>query len=416
MKKRNSLFVLLFLHSICFGQVGDYQFMRNIEGVSAQWHTIPLPSAMFLDLNNDLSDLRIYGVTVKNDTVEAPYILKIGKEVVLNKTVQLQVLNQGKRNGMYFITLRIPTKESINKIALHFKQSNFDWIIRLEGSNNQRTWYELEQGIRVLSIKNEQTDYSYTDLNFDDSQYEYYRLSFKSKVKPILQSAETSRYSSQSGISSSREVSFNRVEDKKNKLSILNINLVNAMPIHKVEMGVGSTFDYYRPVRIEYVRDSVLKVKEMDSTYQYIYGTLFTGTLSSLEGRVFNFSSTIINNARIVIYNGNNQPLDYSSIKLFSYRHELVARFTEPATYFLVYGNKRATKPNYDISLFENNIPKNLDSLKLGDEEVSAQAVFINKEQEPLFKNKIWLWGLLIVIILLLAWFTFRMMSKAQEE
>ncbi|MBK9737459.1 MAG: hypothetical protein IPO92_21895 [Saprospiraceae bacterium] len=48
--------------------------------------------------------------------------------------------------------------------------------------------------------------------------------------------------------------------------------------------------------------------------------------------------------------------------------YELTARFNEAATYYLTYGNNRATKPQFDIDHFVDKIPAILTTLKLGDE------------------------------------------------
>ena len=82
----------------------------------------------------------------------------------------------------------------------------------------------------------------------------------------------------------------------------------------------------------------------------------------------------------------------------------------EDANYFLVYGNKNAQKPTFDIINFADKIPENLKELSIGDE------IAIDKKAEiktkPLFENKYWLWGIMFVIIALLGWFSLKMMKK----
>ena len=90
--------------------------------------------------------------------------------------------------------------------------------------------------------------------------------------------------------------------------------------------------------------------------------------------------------------------------------HELIVRFTDQASYYLTYGNKRADRPNYDIEHFSNNIPKTLTALNLGGElTIEKDAV---STTDPLFKNKIWLWIVITIIILLLGWFSVELIKK----
>lgn len=91
--------------------------------------------------------------------------------------------------------------------------------------------------------------------------------------------------------------------------------------------------------------------------------------------------------------------------------HELLIRFTEKANYFLVYGNKTTPRPNYDINHFLDQVPQTLMALELDKERVVVkEEVVVNG---PLFKNKAWLWGIMVVIILLLGWFSLIVLRKS---
>jgi hypothetical protein len=122
------------------------------------------------------------------------------------------------------------------------------------------------------------------------------------------------------------------------------------------------------------------------------------------------FNSTIVQKLKIIIENKDNQPLTIEGILLKGYVHELTARFTEKATYFLVYGNENANKPDYDIERFPDNVPKMLSTLELGNElEIAKEEA---PKKAPLFENKIWLWVIMGMIILVLGWFSLKMMKK----
>jgi hypothetical protein len=137
---------------------------------------------------------------------------------------------------------------------------------------------------------------------------------------------------------------------------------------------------------------------------------LTTGTLNSIHKNGLKFNSTIVQKLKIIIDNKDNQPLSIDGIKVKGYVHELTARFTENATYFLTYGNENATKPDYDIERFPDNVPKMLSSLELGNElEIAKEEA---PKKTPLFENKIWLWLIMGLIILVLGWFSLKMMKK----
>ena len=87
-----------------------------------------------------------------------------------------------------------------------------------------------------------------------------------------------------------------------------------------------------------------------------------------------------------------------------------VAPTDKNLTYFLMYGNERLQKPNYDIVRFENTIPTDIVSLELdAEQEIPQKEV---EKVKPLFENSLWLWGLMGIIIVVLTFFTFKMMKK----
>ena len=133
-------------------------------------------------------------------------------------------------------------------------------------------------------------------------------------------------------------------------------------------------------------------------------------TLSSLEDNEYKFNQQITDKLKIIIQNHDNQPLNIEAVTVKGYVHELVARLNKPAEYYLVYGNKKAYKPNYDIINFQQKIPQELSELTIGQEEPLKKSEF--PLIGPLFQNQIWLWAIMIIIILVLGWFSVRMLKS----
>ena len=132
--------------------------------------------------------------------------------------------------------------------------------------------------------------------------------------------------------------------------------------------------------------------------------------MNSIEKNEFTFESVLASRLKVSIENQDNQPLDIKDASVKGYVHELIARFAEKGNYYLAYGNEQANIPVYDIVNTMNNIPISLISLSLGNE-VSIPKKATDKIS-PLFENKIWLWAVMGIIIIVLGGFTLKMMSK----
>lgn len=398
------IWLFLVLSSLSFGQYNDYRYNRKISSIKDQWHKIELPDDIFSKVSRDLSDIRILGITNKNDSIEVPFVLQETREYQSEKNIPFTLINQAKNENGFFYTFQIPTESTINQINLEFKKQNFDWRISLEGSQDQKEWFSILQDYRILSIKNDLTEFDYTRLIFPDARFRFYRLMIKTNTNPELVSSQVVLKETQPGIYKKYPVNTVEInEEKQSKRTIVDITLKLSAPVSCIKLYVKDSVDYYRPLYIQYITDSA---KTPDG-WNYLYGKLQTGIVNSFEKNEFAFESQTCRKIRLIIDNNDNMPLQIDSVSIEGYRHLIIAQFDQPATYFLFYGQPKAVKANYDISRFTEKIPTNLLPLELGEEQLNIAAP---SASGALFENKIWLWLLMTLIIITLGWFSFSMM------
>lgn len=407
MKTRFTIIFFLFLFTYSFGQMNEYEYKREIKEIKGQWNYIELPDNLYSKVNPNLYDIRVYGITSNNDTIEAPYILNNGDRNDSNTEVDFELINLSKNENGYFFSFRIAQEKTINQMVLNFKQNNYDWRIKLEGSHNQNEWFTIINDYRILSIKNNLTDYRFNKILFPDSRYGYYRIRIDANVKPVLVLTKIALDKSRGELSKMLTVKrVQTIEDKKRKQSIIDLNLGMTIPVSKLKIAVKDKIDFYRPISIEYLTDSF----KTEKRWYFNYSEVQNSTLSSLDKQEFEFGSCITNKLRITIDNNDNQPLKFDSFQVAGFKTILITRFTEPAKYYLCYGRKNPEKPSYDIEQFSYKISSVANKVSLGSER------FVNPSKsepvEPLFINKSWLWAIMTVIILLLGWFTLKMIKK----
>src|ERR1051326_2609374 len=135
----------------CFSQTKDFHFRRKISTTdSAGWYSITLPREIFKNLNKDFSDLRIYQL-VEKDTIESPYLVKVHQEEVTEEVFHPAAFNQVKKDGRQFFTFELPKSAPVNSIDLSFNETNFDGFATIEGSNDQKDWFEVQKHQRIIS-------------------------------------------------------------------------------------------------------------------------------------------------------------------------------------------------------------------------------------------------------------------------
>lgn len=423
------LLTLVFLSTTVVAQ--NFLYKREIKGIQnnkqTEWYKIEIPIEIVEKTNTDFSDIRTFGVS-DSDTLETPFLIKKIIQTSENERVNFKIINSSKKDNAYFFTLEKEgnTEESINLIKLDFENTNFDWRVKLEGSQDQNEWFEVLNEYRIVSIQNGFTDYKFTRLVFPSSKYKYYRIKLSDKFEsqsessfknnePKLNSASVFLQKTTEGNFEDIKIISQNVEvNKEKKQTIIDIELAHSFPVDFLSLEVKNDFDYYRTIQFKYLLDSTKTEKGV--IYNFV--TLHTSMLSSIE-KQNEISSFFINSNekskkyQIIIENQDNQPLDIGKVEVKSYVNQLFARVSptdKSINYFLMYGNEDLQKPNYDIVRFENTIPTEVTLLELDAEQEIPQ-----KEVEkvtPLFENSLWLWGLMGIIIIVLTVFTFKMMKK----
>ncbi len=395
-----------------FAQMDEYTYKREVKDIKDNWHSISLPEACYEKFKSPYDDIRIYGITDGNDTIEAPYLMQVKKRIETVEEVRYELINQSHDAQGYYYTFKLQNDVIVNEILLRFGRNNFDWKVKLEGSFDQRNWKTLLEQYRILSIHDGNMDYAYTDLRFPNTNYIYYRLFIPSSqdpgiVSPILK--HTVVEGGEEVIYAAKQI--RAVEE--DKTSVYEFQLTHAVPVSMVKIRAKDPFDYYRIMDVYVSTDSLITPQGKKPHFRRITQEV----LNSIRENDFEFSEVTASHFKIVIQNADNQPLHIDQVIFGGYVHELIVRFNEKARYYMVYGNANARVPEYDITHFQDKIPVAPASLSLGDEvAINGGTNESEEKSDPLFTNKAWLWFILLVIIAVLAIFTYRMMRAEGKE
>lgn len=395
--------LLLLIPVLVFAQESDYK--NEIIGVKDQWHRIPLNNDVLGQVQEDLSDIRIYAVSETNDTTEVPYFLEEQNTLQEKAGVSFKIINKSKSKNENYFTFKLNEPKEINEIFLDFKKENFNWNIDLQGSNDQKEWFNILEDYRILSILNKMTDYSFTTLKFPTAEYAYFRIKVKHNKKVNLRSATLQK-------TYERKVDLESVDNEfsvsdKDKKTIIDLKLDKRLPISEITLKFADDFDFQRPINFEYLVDSF----KTEKGWKYNYRSFTNSYVSSLDNNQFFVNEIFTNSIRITITNYDNQALKIEDVETKILKYNLVARFLSANNEcFMTYGNKDLRQANYDIKNFKQNIPADLTSLSLG-KQISLKTGEVIEES---IVTKWWLWAIIILIIALLGYSTLGMLKKAE--
>lgn len=395
--------------SVLYAQPDNFHYRMELSGTTNEWHSIYLPNEIFGNVLPDFHDIRVIGYTEQGDTIEAPFIIHKESGSISTTNVPFRLINQTHSNNRYYSTFVTRKKLPVNSIHLDITEENFNLLVKLEGSNNQYKWYEILSDYRITGISNDFVKYSYSNLSFPDTQYKYYRVSWASDFKSKLNSASLTQYEKTEG-NWMLHNNFHTVhEDDASSTTVIDINLEQVVPVSKVTIEVADSYNYYRPFTIQKIIDSTL----INDEWRIFYSDIYSDILSSLEEPVYVIPEVLTNRFRVVVKNHDNEPLTVKGISVEGEVYKLIARFPDKAQYYLYYDNKNAEKPNYDIKYFEHTIPDTLTALNTG----SAEQILDDKTSSALKRaNKLWLWIVMSIIVVVLGGFTIHLIRSSHHE
>ncbi|MBT1698338.1 DUF3999 family protein [Fulvivirgaceae bacterium PWU4] len=408
--KYNKLFVIVIIllgNTPVFAQ-DSFSYRRKVNGVQQKaWHTITLPPDIFIHCDRDLKDLRLYSIA-GNDTTIVPYLLKKRSTEIKEQEAELTAINKSKKGDVLYMTFELPKDLKVNFISLAFQETNYFAFATIEGSNNKKEWFMLRENQRIFSLDNAVDSYEYSKVNFPITDYRYLRVSVRSDKQVTFERAVFRHQQITEGKYTPVPSRWSITDSKKTKQTVIDISLQHYQPLGNLRIKTDNSNNYYRYCEIAVLIDSV----KTEKGWVKNYGTVHEGYLTSYTPNEFSLDGEQTSHLRLIINNLDNEPLKITGIDVDGPAVELVAEL-EPGDTYLFYGNRALSAPYYELRHFEEKIPTASATATLGEEQsIAAPQTKIS----ALFENKFWLWGIMIVVIGLLGFFTLRMMKGAGNQ
>jgi hypothetical protein len=384
-------------------QKSSFEYRSPLNGVdSAGWYGLTLPNGVIRNCRTDFADLRIFQITA-SDTTEAPYLLNVQVPVLTETTEQLSVFNLAKKDGKQYLSFELKKDQFVNEIDLSFLEENYDGIVTVAGSDDQKEWFEVDRQ-RILSIQNENMQFTSARLTFSKIHYRFIRLEYACDRPLTFQSASFKNQLIEPGVFGLPTLTWNTSHLKSKGQTVVNIDLKEYQLINYWSVVMNETNDFYRSFRLERLIDSTKTQKG----WEYFYDELVSGYITSFTSNEFHFRYTPAQKLRLTIYNGDNLPIDVQSMVVRSPQVKLTARMKNEGVSYLYYGNERLSAPQYDLVLFKDKVPSPKKKLEMAAEEKLQEEPI---KPSALIENQLWLWVIMVLVIAVLGYFTLKMMK-----
>lgn len=394
-------------------QIENYSFKRQLNKVEKEnYYTLLLSPEVIARSKSDLTDIRIYDIA-DNDTSEIPYLINWMGSNIKEVSIPFELINDTyNEKCCSYVTLKFPKKQSINQIKLNVSDSNFDKSLKIEGSNDNKQWFTIKEHLRIVRFRNSSEDYSYTTLNFNNSEFSYFRIKFDDDGSPRINVTEAYAFENQKIEGKYSELKIlgkKQTENKKEKTSEIIVDFPYSYLVSYITIKSNSKNDFYRNINI-YGSNGTIKTGKGDLENWYMINT---SVFSSIENNIIFCSNSKTKKLKIEIINYDNEPVVLDEIKAFAEQCQLVANLPRSENLYLAYGKENDNKPNYDLVHFKDKIPNELSNVDYGSEQVKI--ISVNKP-EQLIKSKAWLWVVMGLVLVIIGYFALSMLKKEQSD
>lgn len=391
--------VISFLIGTCFSTAQTFQMEGEIDPVENDGiYSILLMPEITSSLKSDFSDIRIYDSKNK----EVPFLLRKevpveAKEIFINYEVIEDTVIQ---NSFTRLIIRNAEKNSIDNITLLIKNADVRKKATLSGSNNNINWFIIKNDYELRSLYNDEQPEVFKMLTFPLSNYEYYQLEINDSASlpiSILKAGYINTFHRNTRFIKLPDPAIHQI-DSTDKKSYVKILFNSPQYIDRLRFNITGPDYYRRNAQL----CSKVKYKNRES-----FQVISSFNLQSNHSNEINLSSYYARELFLIVDNKDNPPLMIDSLQSLQLGRKIIAGLKQSESYVLRFGDKQANSPQYDLEYFSEKLTENPQEISV--RSISAVSGEKQKTREEFFTTRMWIWGAVIGMVLLLGYFSFKM-------
>ena len=376
-----------------------FAFRTALQPISVtKFYSIPLPPQVLASCRNpDLTDIRI----ADSNGTQVPYLMQADVPALSSSSfAPYTILANARKDSSTELIIKNGSAAAISSLLLVIRNASAYRTATLSGSDDRINWFVINENIVLEQTASSLDDKFVQALSFPLSNYPFFKLTINDKGLLPLNILQAGVYKNASSFGKYFTVPLSSLSqnDSADHYTYLHIRFAGAYMIDKMMVRIKKPALYKRSVEVYTGTDRYNPVVQAELTPNS--NTLFLPAKTS--------------ELMLKIYNGDNPPLVFDSVKAYQANRRLVAQLEKDKQYFLLTGNESAGRPDYDLQFFTDSIGPRLTELSAGP--VVKVAVASPAKQTGFRYNKLILWVIIGAVLLILLVLTFRMSKEISNK
>ncbi len=436
MKKRSLIIGIVGLATVLYCQPffakadftpGKWAYARELifsnPDAGSEYATVELDGKVYEHAAISLNDLRIVddrGTEVASIVQQIPFEIRA--------TIPGKIINHQVENGRSIYTVDAGEKNNFNALQMTTESRNFSRRVSVEGSNSG-VWEMLRDDGYVMDFSRDETAQS-LKINFAATKCRYLRVTIFDKNETPLKITSIDLYPTiltKSRLKLLPTEIISQTQDAKLRATIVTIKIEDVRtPNSQIEIFPenvdlpittpsylgkvpGTHTSFHRRVEIEQCFPSPENKDLLCSSLTS--GNIYNINIDRVQAQnlTIDYPEARSGILRLKIYNYDDQPLKIRGVKVSGAPRLLLFKHEAGRSYQLMYGNEKASAPQYDLSRLSSYFEvTNLKRLQLGTEtklELTPEINLSNSKQ----KNPLWLWAVIVIAVGFLGTLIYRL-------
>jgi hypothetical protein len=395
------IYTLTLFLSLTMGlSAGDFRWKSQLDTIPSDgFYKILLTPGIIAGANTSYSDIRIFDSKQK----EVPYLFREEQPLQTQSAFrEYKILenNYLPKQAITRVVLHNERKSIITSLVMVIRNAKVDKIITLKGSDDRKNWYIIQRQYAASSSGYNGKTSEMRVLDFPRSNYEFFEITLNDKRKDPLQIIQVGYYDQETTQGRYSEVPSPAIKqtDSLHK-SYITLRFQQVFEISKLELVVSGPQLYQRNISIVHL-EKHKKQPSFESSNRF--------TIASNHPAILQFDKTRASEIILRVDNKDNAPLNFKAVKAYQLNKYLIAQLKAGEHYSLLYGDSKLLQPGYDLQYFTDSI-RNTPLIGTG----KAQALTATKAPAlSLFFNKTFLWIVILAMIILLTWYSVRLLKE----
>jgi uncharacterized protein DUF3999 len=354
------------------------------------------------------SRARLNDILVLRDASETPYLIRTLSGSREERELKPALLNKGVAGNGLEATLDLGGHPTHNRLRVATHQKNFKQRVRIETSDDAKTWAVARDDGYIFDFSQGDRDVSVLTVDYPSSTRRFVKLTIFGWTNPdFLDSAWLTYYTSTSGVTDPlATITGSTTEEAKTQSTLVVADIgFDGLPHDRVQLAIDPGL-FYRTVEVETSSDA--------KSWVYTGQGVISRTSEREETTLF-IPEQWDRYVRLRILNQDNPPLHVQRVVLSAYRRVIEFPASVAGQYSVYYGNPDAKAPVYD---FAHTVPEEAapETAKLGTE--AANPAYQKPQPPPTpwsDRHPSVLYGVLIAAILVMGFFAVNFLLKLRR-